>query len=227
MQDAGGVDTLKTEATSTDLPAALLRLRLHPRLQPLRRPSRIRLRRPSGCALRHTTPGAQLTRPPRRPPTQRTSRRPGGRARHRFSALRGRGAEACAAASPKRAQAANSLQTSHSRRSRVPCDEHQRACGSPPSTARRKGSRWRSSRASREARRSSSSPVRSCSSACFFTWQNVEVDYGRAGVATLPLDGFDAWGLLLALLVLSTLTLVVLPNLTRRRDVRATSRGRR
>jgi hypothetical protein len=48
----------------------------------------------------------------------------------------------------------------------------------------------------------------------FFTWQNVEVDYGRAGVATMPLDGFDAWGLLLALLVLSTLTLVVLLNLT-------------
>jgi hypothetical protein len=44
----------------------------------------------------------------------------------------------------------------------------------------------------------------------FFTWQNVEVDYGRAGVATVPLDGFDAWGLLLALLVLSTLTLLVL-----------------
>ena len=48
----------------------------------------------------------------------------------------------------------------------------------------------------------------------FFTWQNVAVDYGRAGVATLPLDGLDAWGLLLGLLVLSTLTLVVLTNLT-------------
>lgn len=48
----------------------------------------------------------------------------------------------------------------------------------------------------------------------FFTWQNVEVDYGRAGVAKLPLDGFDAWGLLLALLVLSVVTLVVLRNLT-------------
>ena len=46
----------------------------------------------------------------------------------------------------------------------------------------------------------------------FFTWQNVEVDYGPAGVATVPLDGFDAWGLLLALLVLSALTLVVLRN---------------
>ena len=48
----------------------------------------------------------------------------------------------------------------------------------------------------------------------FLTWQNVEVNYGRAGVATMPLDGFDAWGLLLALLVLATLTLVVLLNLT-------------
>ncbi len=38
----------------------------------------------------------------------------------------------------------------------------------------------------------------------FFTWQNVEVDYGRAGVATMPLDGWDAWGLLLALLVMAT-----------------------
>jgi len=48
----------------------------------------------------------------------------------------------------------------------------------------------------------------------FFTWQNVEVDYGPAGVATLPLDGWDAWGLLLALLVLSVVTLVVLMNMT-------------
>ena len=48
----------------------------------------------------------------------------------------------------------------------------------------------------------------------FLTWQNVAVDYGPAGVAKLPLDGFDAWGLLLGLLVLSTLTLVVLTKLT-------------
>ena len=38
----------------------------------------------------------------------------------------------------------------------------------------------------------------------FFTWQYVEVDYGRAGVATMSLDGWDAWGLLLALLVIAT-----------------------
>ena len=48
----------------------------------------------------------------------------------------------------------------------------------------------------------------------FFTWQHVEVDYGRAGVAEVPLDGWDAWGLLLALLALATVVLVVLVHLT-------------
>jgi len=48
----------------------------------------------------------------------------------------------------------------------------------------------------------------------FFTWQNVEVDYGRAGIATIPLDGWDAWGLLLGLLVIATVTIVVLLQLT-------------
>jgi hypothetical protein len=48
----------------------------------------------------------------------------------------------------------------------------------------------------------------------FFTWQHVEVDYGPAGVATVALDGFDAWGLLLALLVLGTVTIVALRNLS-------------
>jgi len=48
----------------------------------------------------------------------------------------------------------------------------------------------------------------------FFTWQQVAVDYGRAGVAKMPLDGWDAWGLLLALLVLATVALVVLVHLT-------------
>ena len=46
----------------------------------------------------------------------------------------------------------------------------------------------------------------------FFTWQYVEVDYGRAGMATISLDGWDAWGLLLALLVLATISLVALLN---------------
>ena len=48
----------------------------------------------------------------------------------------------------------------------------------------------------------------------FFTWQNVEVDYGPAGVATTALDGFDGWGLLLSLLVLSTVTIVALQSFT-------------
>ncbi len=48
----------------------------------------------------------------------------------------------------------------------------------------------------------------------FFTWQHVSVDYGRAGVAKLALDGWDAWGLLLALLVIATVVLVALRNLT-------------
>ena len=47
----------------------------------------------------------------------------------------------------------------------------------------------------------------------FFTWQNVAVDYGRAGVAKVALDGWDAWGLLLALLLLATVALVALRNL--------------
>jgi hypothetical protein len=48
----------------------------------------------------------------------------------------------------------------------------------------------------------------------FFTWQQVEVDYGRAGVAKIPLDGWDAWGLLLALLALTAVVLVALVHLS-------------
>jgi hypothetical protein len=48
----------------------------------------------------------------------------------------------------------------------------------------------------------------------FFTWQYVEVDYGRAGIATISLDGWDAWGLLLALLLLATISVVALQNFT-------------
>ena len=47
-----------------------------------------------------------------------------------------------------------------------------------------------------------------------FTWQNIEVQYGRASVATMSLDGWDAWGLLLALLVMATVAIVALKNLT-------------
>ena len=48
----------------------------------------------------------------------------------------------------------------------------------------------------------------------FFTWQNIEVDYGRAGIATMSLDGWDAWGLLLGLLVLAIIVLVGLQRFT-------------
>jgi cytochrome bd-type quinol oxidase subunit 2 len=48
----------------------------------------------------------------------------------------------------------------------------------------------------------------------FFTWQNQSVSYGRAGRATMPLDGWDVWGLLLALLVIATVTIIVLDEFT-------------
>ena len=48
----------------------------------------------------------------------------------------------------------------------------------------------------------------------FFTWQNLEVDFGPAGRAELPLDGWDAWGLLIALEVIGLVTLVVLTRMT-------------
>jgi hypothetical protein len=48
----------------------------------------------------------------------------------------------------------------------------------------------------------------------FFTWQYVEVDYGRAGLATMSLDGWDAWGLLIASLLLAVVVLVALRNFT-------------
>lgn len=48
----------------------------------------------------------------------------------------------------------------------------------------------------------------------FFDWQTLHVDYGPAGVAELPQDGWDAWGLLLALLTAGAVALVVLLRLT-------------
>jgi len=48
----------------------------------------------------------------------------------------------------------------------------------------------------------------------FFNWQTVHVDYGPAGVAKVPQDGWDAWGLLIALLTLAAVTIVVLRRLT-------------
>jgi hypothetical protein len=48
----------------------------------------------------------------------------------------------------------------------------------------------------------------------FFNWQTLRIDYGPAGIAPQPQDGWDAWGLLIALLVIATVTLVVLVHLT-------------
>jgi hypothetical protein len=48
----------------------------------------------------------------------------------------------------------------------------------------------------------------------FFNWQTVQIDYGPAGIANMPQDGWDAWGLLIALLVVATVTLVVLVRMT-------------
>jgi hypothetical protein len=43
----------------------------------------------------------------------------------------------------------------------------------------------------------------------FLTWQNLKVDFNAQGVATSPLDGWDAWGLLIALTSLALISVVV------------------
>jgi hypothetical protein len=48
----------------------------------------------------------------------------------------------------------------------------------------------------------------------FFTWQKLEVDFGRAGRAEALLDGWDFWGLLIGLLTLGLTTLAVVAYLT-------------
>ncbi len=48
----------------------------------------------------------------------------------------------------------------------------------------------------------------------FFTWQNLHVDFGQAGIATLTLDGWDFWGLLVGLVTLTVITLVVVVHAT-------------
>ena len=48
----------------------------------------------------------------------------------------------------------------------------------------------------------------------FFTWQNLQVDFGRAGIATLTLDGWDFWGLLIGLVTMTVVTLVVVVHAT-------------
>lgn len=42
----------------------------------------------------------------------------------------------------------------------------------------------------------------------FLTWQNLQVDFNAQGTATSPLDGWDAWGLLIALTSISLITVV-------------------
>jgi hypothetical protein len=48
----------------------------------------------------------------------------------------------------------------------------------------------------------------------FFNWQILQIDYGPAGVASQPQDGWDAWGLLIGMLVTATVTLVALVRLS-------------
>lgn len=48
----------------------------------------------------------------------------------------------------------------------------------------------------------------------FFTWQQLRVDYGPAGVAELPQDGWDVWGLAVGLLTIAIVTIVALRRLT-------------
>ncbi len=43
----------------------------------------------------------------------------------------------------------------------------------------------------------------------FLTWQNLEVDFGPQGTATSKLDGWDAWGLLIALTSIGLIVLVL------------------
>jgi hypothetical protein len=47
----------------------------------------------------------------------------------------------------------------------------------------------------------------------FLTWQNLEVDYGRAGTGTQMLDGWDVFGLVIGFLTLGLITLVVVVKL--------------
>jgi hypothetical protein len=48
----------------------------------------------------------------------------------------------------------------------------------------------------------------------FMNWQTLQINYGRAGIASQPQDGWDVWGLLIALLVATTVTLVVISRMT-------------
>ncbi|MGH3076933.1 MAG: hypothetical protein ACRDPZ_01980 [Gaiellaceae bacterium] len=48
----------------------------------------------------------------------------------------------------------------------------------------------------------------------FFTWQKLEVDFGRAGSAEAMLDGWDFWGLLIGFLTLGLTSFAVVAYLT-------------
>lgn len=48
----------------------------------------------------------------------------------------------------------------------------------------------------------------------FLTWQMVEVDFGTAGRADYPLDGWDVWGLQIGLLVVGIVALTIVVHLT-------------
>ncbi len=48
----------------------------------------------------------------------------------------------------------------------------------------------------------------------FLTWQNLQVDFGRAGIDTIRLDGWDVWGLLIGLATLTLVALVVVVHAT-------------
>jgi hypothetical protein len=43
----------------------------------------------------------------------------------------------------------------------------------------------------------------------FLTWQNLEVNFNAQGTSTSPLDGWDAWGLLVALTSIALIALVL------------------
>ena len=140
--------------------------------------------------------------PRMRAPTRRaTSRRPSGRASPAHLVTRRRGATRRGGAT-RAALSKNSLQSGPVfRDAEYPVEAYRAAAAARRPTTTPKGISMANFKAlSRGAQIVLvAGPLLFLS--LFFTWQNVEVDYGRAGVATLPLDGWDAWGLLLALLV--------------------------
>ena len=60
--------------------------------------------------------------------------------------------------------------------------------------------------------------VLACGTLLFFslfaTWHNLLVDYGNSGRAAIPQDGWDVWGMLIALVVVAVMSLVVVVHAT-------------